>query len=634
MYKLLSQKLQLFASLQVSATGIGLFRIFYGLVTLQEILFLLYFKHLIFDPIPYIDVEFPMIGLFLGVWALVAFALCIGYRSQAAALTCYCFWIIFVQFTPMQRDFDGGFDVFMTGIGFFLLFMPIDKAFAIDQLRQKLQYPFIHYSHYSVPKVSILAYYIPVMLCLSFLYFDSAIHKMFAQHWRNGLGSWLPGTQPYYVSAINMSALLNIEWLAKSVGYLILVFQFSFVFFAQNRYCRPIYLLVGLGLHLGIIFTLNIYPFGAGMLICYVLLVPFAWWRALADFCQAKQPTLTIFYDEKCPLCNRTALILNHVDIFKCLDFKGAQSYRQNYPELSRYNEQEMLLDLYTLDSQGRVNYGVLAYSQILIKMRYLYLLGLLLKAPVIYSLACRQYRKIADNRLRINCDENCLIPNQQSFAPSFYDQLVARFQKNPKNFSRQLAKFLIILFALQLNSSIHYGFFYRFKIDTRQNALTSTLSEISNSTILLSQMLFGITPHALYVHDHFEGYDHILAITYLDQNGVEQWLPFVNSQGRLLAPNWGRVHSMWANIAVTPNIDQARLNKFIMKVTAFWGKELGLDINRTTFIIRMKKIEAPSVWVYDQLNKNLSGEWQVIGSARWIDNNFSAALPNNINNL
>jgi len=52
----------------------------------------------------------------------------------------------------------------------------------------------------------------------------------------------------------------------------------------------------------------------------------------------------------------------------------------------------------------------------------------------------------------------------------------------------------------------------------------------------MVSQTFFGITPHALYLHDHFAGYDHILAITYTDQNGNERWLPFVNEQGRLLA--------------------------------------------------------------------------------------------------
>ncbi|MEI6146809.1 MAG: thiol-disulfide oxidoreductase, partial [Methylococcales bacterium] len=64
MYKFIITKIIELQSKQVPAIGIGLFRFFYGLVTLQEIFFLLYFNHLIFDPIPYIDIEFPMIPFF------------------------------------------------------------------------------------------------------------------------------------------------------------------------------------------------------------------------------------------------------------------------------------------------------------------------------------------------------------------------------------------------------------------------------------------------------------------------------------------------------------------------------------------------------------------------------------------
>ena len=82
MYKFLISKILELQSKQAPATGIGLFRLLYGLVTLQEIFFLLYFNHLIFDPIPYIDVEFPMIPFFLCLWGIVAGFIVIGYRYQ------------------------------------------------------------------------------------------------------------------------------------------------------------------------------------------------------------------------------------------------------------------------------------------------------------------------------------------------------------------------------------------------------------------------------------------------------------------------------------------------------------------------------------------------------------------------
>jgi len=618
----------------VPVVGIGLFRVLYGLVTLQEITFLYYFSHLIFDPIPYLDVEFPTIPLFLCLWGVIACFIVVGYRYQFAIVSNYLFWIVFVNFTSMQRDFDGGFDLFMIAIGFFLLFLPADRAFSIDTLRHKLSTPFVHYSKYPKPTVTVLAYYLPLVICLGFLYFDSAIHKLFAEHWRNGLGSWLPATQPYYVSALDMSVLLNNEWLEKTLGYTILVFQFTFPFLFANRRLRPLYLLIGIGLHLGITLSLNIYPFGMGMLICYALMVPFSWWRAITSAITAKQPTLTVFYDQLCPLCNRTVLIINHFDIFKRIDFKNAQEYASAYPPIATISPETLLTDLYALDSHGAIYSGVATYRQILIKMGYLMPIGLLIGLPGIYQVACKQYRKIADNRSRIACTSECAVSVKLKDDTWYHAVFEGAVAQKPKAFSRKLAKMLIALFILQMNSTVHYGLLYRFKVDTRENAFASTLTDGSNAILGISQTFFGIAPHALYLHDHFAGYDHILSITYLDKQGKEQWLPFVNEQGRLLAPNWGRVHSMWANIAVTPTINNTRLRKFLMKVTAFWGQNMGMDLNDAVFYIKMKKIEAPTEWVFDQLHRNFNAPWVKIGKVTWVDRTINYDLPIDINAL
>ncbi|PKM11938.1 MAG: thiol-disulfide oxidoreductase [Gammaproteobacteria bacterium HGW-Gammaproteobacteria-3] len=631
MYKFFFTKFHALFLQQVPATGIGLFRLLYGLVTLQEIAFLLYFNHLIFDPVPYIDIEFPMIPFFLCLWGLCAFFIVIGYHCQRALIASYLFWLVFVQFTPMQRDFDGGFDIFMTGAGFFLMFMPVDRAFAIDRLRLKLSTPFTHYRQYPKARVSALSYYLPVLICLGFLYFDSAIHKLFAEHWRNGLGAWLPSTQPYYMSALDVSWLLNQEYLQKFIGYTILVFQFTFLFFFAHRKLRPLFWVTGVSLHSGITLILNIYPFGLGMLVFYVLLVPFSWWRCLGRYLRPGQPLLTVYYDRDCPLCNRTVLTLNHFDLLHCIDFKDAQTYAHDCVQLSVIPPDTLLKDLYAVSGKGRVYSGLDTYIQILINMRYPALFGWLLKIPGIYHYAGARYRAIADTRARINCGTQCA-PAYSLRLPSFYSAIFEPTESHAqlKN-TRKITKIFIFLVFLQLNSSIHYGLVYRFDIDTRGNTAAQALSQASNALLMVSQTFVGITPHALYLHDHFEGYDKLLAITYVDPKGAEKWLPFVNQEGRLLAPHWGRVHSMWANIAVTPNINEARLKKFIMKITAFWGHRLHLDPAQTRFNIKLKANSAPSVWIHDLRNLNLHGTWQTIGTARWLDGQFVIHLPRDL---
>jgi predicted DCC family thiol-disulfide oxidoreductase YuxK len=629
------QKILSLLQQQVPASGIGIFRALYGLVTLQEVIFLFYFRHLIFDPVPYQDVEFPGIPMFLLLWGVIASFVIVGYRYQFSVIANYISWIVFINFTPMQRDFDGGFDTFMVGLGFFLLFMPGDRAFSIDNLRYKLSKPFKHYSQYPFPRVSMLAYRLPVVICLGFLYLDSDVHKLWAEHWRNGLGTWLPATQPYYVSALDMSPVLNTEWLVKTIGYSIMLFQATFLFCFARPGLNIMYWLFGIGLHLGITLTLNIYPFGVGMLICYTLLVPVHWWEILANKLRARNSELTVFYDRDCPLCNRTVLTLNHFDIFGYIDFKNAQDHAGQFPDVAAIGMDTLLTDLFALDKKGRIVSGVETYRQILLKMGYLAPFGIMLGMPFIRQTAERTYRAIADNRLRVECGAHCEVEAtlvNTTWYTRIFEQLAAR---KPKAVARKVAKICIALAMSQTISTLHYGVFYRLPYDFDKLSISTPLSQASNSLLLVSATFFGITPHALYLHDHFQGYDRILALTYIDsENGTEHWLPFVNEQGRLLAPNWGRVHSMWANIAVTPTIDNLRVHKFIMKVTAFWGHKLGLNLDKTEFRIKMKKIAAPTDWVADQLHKNLSGQWVTVGAAQWAAGEIKFKLPENLNIL
>ncbi len=635
MLEKLTSLIQKLVAQQVPATGLGIMRIAYGLVLLQEILFLLYFNHLIFDPIPFLDVEFPMISFFLGIWGIVAFFIVIGYRTQLATLLNYIFWIVFVSFTPMQRDFDGGFDPFMTGIAFFLIFLPVNRSFSIDNLRHKLKFSSLQNQYTPPGHTSILAYLVPVIICLGFLYFDSAIHKLFSEHWRNGLGPWLPSTQPYYISAIDMSWLLNFEYLQKTLGYSIIVFQFAFLALYLSDRFRPIALFFGLMLHLGITLTFNIYPFGLGMLALYPLLVPFRWWRNIAEKFKTRHSMLTVFYDEHCPLCRRTIITIQHFDLFSAIACKGLQSHAHNEPALKNLHEHELLTDLYAVDSKGHVYSGLDTYIQILIKSRYLCFFSSLIKHPRIYPIAQRLYRKIADNRNRTICDKHCAITSLVSTEGSVYANIFERYaRQNAGTLTRRLAKIFVFIVILQLNSTIHYGFIYRFNLNPKSNPVSATLATISNSLLTLTTTFLGITPHALYLADHFKGYNHILGITYLDKNGNEKWLPFVNAQGRIIAPNWGRVHSMWANIAVTPNIDNHRLKKLLSKVTAFWGIKQGLNLDDTRFIIKLKKIQSPSQWIENLRYNNLAQPWKNIGYAQWSGKDITIILPDNIEAL
>jgi hypothetical protein len=583
------------------ATGLAIFRCLYGLIVFQEVIFLLFFRHLIFDPVPFIDNAYPLIPLFLIFWAFIGICLIVGRYCQFATISNYLLWLIFLNFTPMRHEFSGGFDQFMIACGFLLIFLPINRAWSLDLLYYRLRNLTIN-----LPKtqdVSILCYYLPVIFCLCFLYADSAIHKLWAEHWLNGLGAWLPSSHPYYISAVDPSWLLNNELLQRCLGYLIIIFQFTFPLFIFRRQLQPLFLIVGASLHLGITLSFNIYPFGLIMFFFYALVVPPHWWRRLKNKISYNAPLLTVFFQPNNPNQVRQIVLLQHFDFFKALKFK--EDINNKSPSI------------YTLNKQHPYS-SHLSYATIFWHMRYTLPLSLLLITPVLGPLIIK--KQTHKKRLK---------PNDALISPPtvLYDVFHLQFLNNPSKFIYQFSKIICFLTLLQLNSTINYAFLYR--LNLHENPTLTPLTNASNIVCVLSHTFLGITPHALYLHDHFQGYNRILAIQYLGDDTNYHWLPFINEQGRILSPNWGRVHSMWANRAVTPHIKETNLNKALLKITAFWGTKVGLSLKNAQFKILSKPIRSPSQWEYDLRSKNLNGQWNTIGSVSWIDNHYQSNFPN-----
>lgn len=619
MIRLLRTLIQQGLEKQVPATGLGVFRILVGLVIAQEILFLLYFRHLIFDRIPFIEQASPLLELFLAVWLVVALCITAGFHTRLAAAANYLLWIVFVGFTPMWLDFDGGFDQMMIGVGFLLLFLPSERAFSLDNLRMKLKFSAPGSPYRPAARVSVLCYYLPLALVLGFLYLDAGIHKLSAEFWRNGLGAWLPPTMPYYMSPLDMSWLLNNQLAEQVIGYALIVFQFLFLPLFWFRRWRVPLLLIGICFHSGIILSLNIYQFGFAMLAPYALLVPFSWWRCLGSGLRRRQPALTVLYDGLCPLCNRTVIILSHFDAFSAVVFQDLQSHAKNYRQLDTLSETELLRDLYALDRHGRLYSGIDTYIRIFSAMLYLAPLALFMRIPGIYQCGKMLYRRIADQRARLVCDASCATPPQRPEDDPFA-RLYAHYAGTTRRQATRIAKFLVLAIVLQLNSTLQFGVFYRLNQGHATSEAGQLLEGASNALLFLSHSFLGITPHALYMHDHFQGYNHILAIAYRDKDGQEHFLPFVNREGRIVAPNWGRVQCWWANIAVTPHIKRQRLDKALTQVTAFWGTQEGLDFRNTEFILKMKEVRVPMTWEANLRDYNLQQPWRDIGTLRWDD--------------
>ena len=262
---------------QVDGTGLAIFRVAFCLVLLAEVLRLFYFRHLIFDVIPF--VEGAEIGFTtpLLLWMLTLGLLGLGLYTRPAALVNYGFCLVFFS---SLKNYAYMMTPVYTSLSLLFLFMPLGRRLSLDRLRQQGRSAAAGRPAAPPTTVSQLAYYAPLVVGLAFVYLDSAIYKLTSPMWLAGLGMWKTLSLPYE-TPLNGSFILNNELLVKALGYLTLGFEVFFIFLFPFRRYRLLLLLIGLGLHAGILLFLPVPLFALGFGSLYLLMVPARCWRWL-----------------------------------------------------------------------------------------------------------------------------------------------------------------------------------------------------------------------------------------------------------------------------------------------------------------------------------------------------------------
>ena len=249
-----------------SAGHLALFRIAYSLVLFCEVWELLRFRHLIFDPIPYIAPGEISFGPLLLAWMVAIAMLAVGFKTRIAAVANYCFTL--TTFSTFSA-FEYHIDYIYTATNLLLVFAPVANCLSIDAwllTRRTGKRP-----SFAVGRV----YRDAILFCsVGLVYFDSVLYKFGSDIWQYGLGVWLPASYPHATWNPNLTWLLDNRSLVTALSHLTLLFELLFVFLFWFKRCHSILLIVGLGLHIGITAVFPIPWFGATMIAFYCLLLP------------------------------------------------------------------------------------------------------------------------------------------------------------------------------------------------------------------------------------------------------------------------------------------------------------------------------------------------------------------------
>lgn len=261
---------------QISGTGLAVFRICYSLVLLYEVITLFYFRHLIFDPVPFLERPDNSWGLVFVVWMLAAACLLTGALTRYAAVFNYA--LTLVTFSSFHA-FEYHWDYAMVGLNLLLVFAPVSRRLSVDAwlLRRRPEWPIS-----PAPRPSTVAaiwHYVFLALGVGLVYFDSVFHKLGSDMWLRGLGLWLPASLPPIIWT-KAQALLNQQWLVRAAGYIVFIFEFGFLVLVWKRRLWLPLLVLGAALHLGILILFPIPGFALGVLSVLLLLVPVGFWES------------------------------------------------------------------------------------------------------------------------------------------------------------------------------------------------------------------------------------------------------------------------------------------------------------------------------------------------------------------
>jgi predicted DCC family thiol-disulfide oxidoreductase YuxK len=609
---------------QIDGTGLALFRIVFCTVLLAEIGHIFYFRALIFDPIPFIvpaelDVTLPLV-----LWMGTALLLLLGLYTRPAAVANYGFSLLFFS---SARTYTYMMTPVYVGLAFLFLFLPLGQCLSLDRLRRTLRYSTTRFRYNPPRTVSQLAYYVPIVLCLAFVYLDSTLYKLASPLWLKGLGMWLPLSMPFETQ-LNSSLILNNEFLVKALSYLTLAFEFFFLFLFPFRRYRLGLMVIGVGLHLGILLTFTFPLFAIGFGSLYLLMVPVSFWRRLVAR-HPGQERLTFYYDANCPLCARTRLVLEFFDTRPAIRFRTVQHDAALEPALQGLAHPTLLADVHSVDRQGRIYRGFDTYLQVLGAIFYLRPLSWLLRVPGVYHLGKAVYRFVARHRTTVPCtEETC--GHEPPRLPVRDEERVLL-----QGFTLRDAKAALVALGLVGLVLLQYLASYNtplVQLLRRKSGLESTrvgrvLEHVAAAGATRGRTFFGITNHPIALDEHFAGYTRLVAVTYTGPDGVERFLPITRPSGQPGAYLYGVVWLKWTYLVVSHQIKQQNLEDGLRSFTAFWANKNHVDLASCRFRVKVKKIQEATDWQPNLLNQQLAAGWADAGTVDWQNQQFQAHL-------
>ncbi|MBX9693512.1 MAG: HTTM domain-containing protein, partial [Cyanobacteria bacterium] len=238
-------------NLNSNQLALSIVRITFHAIVFLSIFQIYYCRRLSFAP------SCDWIGDFVVLADLVLVAsLMVGYKIRFCAIAHYLLFTALIYPNCLHRyHFD-----YVTG-NFSLLFMfaPAAKTLSVDSRLKGIQAP-----GELLPRWFFFLYFTAIWL----FYVDSVLFKVASPMWTGGITFWFGAALPHF-SLHMYPEWLEIDWVVKMMTYTAFVFEATFPLILFSR-LRPVMVLFGFLLHLGITLFYPIPLFGVGMAVLFL----------------------------------------------------------------------------------------------------------------------------------------------------------------------------------------------------------------------------------------------------------------------------------------------------------------------------------------------------------------------------
>lgn len=142
------------------------------------------------------------------------------------------------------------------------------------------------------------------------------------------------------------------------------------------------------------------------------------------------------------------------------------------------------------------------------------------------------------------------------------------------------------------------------------------SFAKITRSLHVATLKFLGVSRHSVFLDYHFEGFNHIVKVTFIDDKGKEHLLPIIDDRGLTSTYNKGMI---WKNVSfnvVTAQLRPERLGPGLETYARFYlDQETGSQSGQ--FKIYVKEFETPRKWEKDFLKKQIAQPWILAGNLK-----------------